>query len=93
MPLIIGAMLTPGMVLGAIDCRVIEYADHYEAVCVGDPHYSAKLSEQKDSSIDVTKGAQVSRKRQRIEDIRSLNSRRFDPVDPQSPFATAEKKQ
>lgn len=26
----------PGMVIAATDCRVIEYPDHYDAVCVGD---------------------------------------------------------
>jgi hypothetical protein len=84
MQLIIGAMLTSGTVFGAKDCRVVEYADHYEAVCVGDPNYSAKQSEQKDSSIDVTKGAQASKKRQRIGDVRSLNAHRFDPIESQA---------
>jgi hypothetical protein len=80
-PLVISAMLTSGAVAWAKDCRVIEYADHYEAVCVGDPNYSAKPSEQKDSKVDDSKGAQASKKRGRIEEIRSLNAHRFDPVE------------
>jgi hypothetical protein len=84
MPLIIGAMLTPVSVFGAKDCRVVEYADHYEAVCVGDPDYSVKQPEQKDSGIDATKGALASKKRQRIGDVRSLNAHRFDSIESQA---------
>lgn len=31
-----GIVLLPSLVIAATDCWVIEYPDHYEAVCVGD---------------------------------------------------------
>lgn len=34
--IVAGMVLLPGMVIAATDCRVIEYPDHYDAVCVGD---------------------------------------------------------
>lgn len=34
--IVAGMVLMPGMVIAATDCRVIEYPDHYDAVCVGD---------------------------------------------------------
>ena len=33
---IVGMLLLPSIVFAATDCRIIEYPDHYEAVCVGD---------------------------------------------------------
>ncbi|KAB0670437.1 hypothetical protein F6V30_09825 [Oryzomonas sagensis] len=30
-----GIVLMPCVVFGATDCRVVEYPDHYEAVCIG----------------------------------------------------------
>lgn len=31
-----GMVLLPSMVIAGTDCRVVEYADHYDLVCVGD---------------------------------------------------------
>lgn len=33
---LVAMVLLPRMVFAATDCRVVEYPDHYEAVCVGD---------------------------------------------------------
>lgn len=82
----------PPMSLAAKECRVIEFSDHFEAVCVGDPNYALKQREHAASNLTPTKGAEVSRKRQRISDIRSLNAHRFDAVEEQSIQNTAEKK-
>src|SRR5690242_17918892 len=33
---IVGIVLAPYLAFAASDCRVVEYPDHYEAVCTGD---------------------------------------------------------
>lgn len=78
-----GLVLLPCLVFAVTDCRVVEYPDHFEAVCVGDPKYTPEQPEQADSNPAATKGAQASRKRQRIEDVRSLNAHRFVTVETQ----------
>lgn len=87
-----GVAFLPCIAFAAKDCRVIEYPDHYEAVCVGDPKYALKQPEQPDYNPATTKGAQVSRKRQRIEEIRALNAHRFDAVEAQSAPDAIEKR-
>ncbi len=69
------------MVFAAKNCRVIEYQDHFEAVCFGDPNYTLKQPEHAAPNSAITNGAQVSRQRRRIEEIRSLNAHRFDAVE------------
>ncbi|HEX9080363.1 MAG TPA: hypothetical protein VF795_12290 [Desulfuromonadaceae bacterium] len=32
----IGTVLLPSLACAATDCRVVEYPDHYEAICMGD---------------------------------------------------------
>ena len=34
--LVVGMMLVPCVVLAATDCRLTEYPDHFEAVCIGE---------------------------------------------------------
>lgn len=34
--IMVGMVVLPHMVFAATDCRVVEYPDHFEAVCVGD---------------------------------------------------------
>ncbi|ABQ27219.1 hypothetical protein [Geotalea uraniireducens] len=36
---LVAMVLLPRMVFAATDCRVVEYPDHYEAVCVGSEKY------------------------------------------------------
>ena len=84
--ILLGFVLLPWPALADKDCRVIEFPDHVEAVCSGKPDSTpelAELSEQATSKSSMTKGAQVSRKRQQLQDIRSLNAHRFDPEESQ----------
>lgn len=90
--LLAGLSFSPCMAFAAKDCRIIEYPDHYEAVCVGDPRYALKQPELPANAPDTTKGAQVSRKRQRLEEIRSMNEHRFEAVEAQPAPEAAEKK-
>ena len=72
-------LVLPSAVFAAKDCRVIEYADHIEAICIGDPKYKAE-----EDAGPKTTGATVSKKRGRIEEVKSLNAGRFDVVDGQA---------
>ena len=87
-------VFSPSIAIAAKECRVIEYPDHFEAVCVGDPNYAIKQREQAVSNTTPTNGAEASRKRQRIIDVRSLNTHRFDATETSlSPDTTEKKKQ
>ncbi len=90
--LISGAVLFPFLAFAAKDCRIIEYPDHYEAVCDGEAANLREPPKLDDTKFVSTNGAQVSRKRQRIEDIRSLNSQRFVVPETQSTTTTVENK-
>jgi hypothetical protein len=37
--ILMGMILLPGVVVGASDCRIVEYPENYEVVCVGDGKY------------------------------------------------------
>ena len=82
--ILLGFVLLPWPALADKDCRVIEFPDHVEAVCSGKTDSTPEHAEQASSNTSVTKGAQVSRKRQQLQDIRSLNAHRFDPEESQS---------
>lgn len=37
---ILAIVLLPSMAAAATECRVVEYPDHYEAICTGDPAHA-----------------------------------------------------
>jgi hypothetical protein len=94
--ILVGLVLLPWPALAEKECRVVEFPDHVEAVCSGKPDSTpehAEQSEQAISNTSVTKGAQVSRRRQQLQDIRSLNAHRFDPEEsPLTPNASGKTK-
>lgn len=79
--LLLSVLPVAQLVYGADNCRVVEFPDHYEAVCTGDSkRYPENQVLRPESESGAANGADVSRKRQRINDIRSLNAHRFDTV-------------
>jgi hypothetical protein len=86
------ALLFPFAAIAAKDCRVVEYPDHFEAICTGDQKLKTGQPEQGFAGQALASGAQVSKRRQRIEDIRSLNQHRMDTVENQANQDTSEKK-
>ena len=94
--ILLGLVLLPWPALADKDCRVVDFPDHVEAVCSGKPDSMpehAEHAEQASSNTSVTNGAQVSRKRQQLQDIRSLNAHRIDPEEsPSTPNASGKTK-
>ncbi len=82
-----GILLLPFTAAAADDCRIIEYADHVEAVCSGEPGVTGQppLSAGK----QAPNGAEVSRIRKDLAKIRAMNGRRFDLPAPQTAPGTA----
>ena len=56
--LIAGMILLPSLVMAATDCQIIEYPDHYAAVCVGDEKTEPVLTQKPMDSLD-SEGVQV----------------------------------
>jgi hypothetical protein len=77
-------LFLPLVAFAANGCRVIEYPDRYEAVCDGSPAYKPEQTEQTYSGPARPNGAEVSSRRQRIEDIRLLNTHRTETVEVQT---------
>lgn len=58
---LVAMVLLPRMVFAATDCRVVEYPDHYEAVCVGSEKYGpvqAKTAVQEKAAAQAQAPAQ-----------------------------------
>ena len=75
-------LLLPCQVFAGTNCRVIEYPDHYEAVCVGDPRpVPAQTGVQAVRAVPVRANASgvgvPSRRVQTLEQIRILGSQRY----------------
>ncbi len=82
-------VLTLNIVLGSIlllpcsavadsNCRVIEFPDHVEAVCTGVPGSAPERTEPMATEQIAPHGAQVSRQRQHLEKIRTMNAQRLE---------------
>jgi len=75
----LGIMLwLPCLAVAANNCRVIEFLDHVEAVCTGDPGFVPERTEPAAAAQLNPRGAQVSRTRQRLEEVRSMNAHRIE---------------
>jgi hypothetical protein len=75
-------LLLPCQVFAATDCRVIEFTDHYEAVCAGDPGSVPVQTRVQPARVvpvraNTTGGGVPSRRGQRLEQIRILGSQRY----------------
>ena len=71
-------LLLPCTAVAAQDCRLIEYADHVEAVCTGDPRVVPERIAPAVPEKTTPNGAQVSKQRQNLERIRTMNAHRFE---------------
>lgn len=71
-------LLLPCTAVAAPDCRLVEYADHVEAVCTGDPRALPADSTPPAPEKPRANGAQVSKQRQNLEKIRTMNAHRFE---------------
>ena len=62
--LLVGIMVVPYSAFATTDCRVIEYPDHYEAVCTGDekydPGYASKQATTRSSPAPQNKAPEKS---------------------------------
>jgi hypothetical protein len=74
-----GILLLPCGAVAGTDCRVVEFPDHVEAVCSGDPRLAPEWAEPATTGQIDHRGAQVSRTRQHLEKIRTMNAHRFEP--------------
>jgi len=75
-------LLLPCSVFAATDCRVIEFPDHYEAVCAGDPGSVPVQTRVQPAQVvpvraNTTGGGVPSRRGQKLEQIRVLGSQRY----------------
>jgi len=75
-------LLLPSLVFAATDCRVIEYLDHYEAVCAGDPgpvpvQTPVQAEQAVPAKANNTGVGVPSRRGQKLEQIRVLGSQRY----------------
>jgi len=64
----------------ADNCRVIEYHDHIEVVCIGTPAQTSAAPSAGTTVVNNEKGAEVSRKRRHLQTIRNQNAHRLDDV-------------
>jgi hypothetical protein len=75
-------LLLPCQVFAATDCRVVEYPDHYEAVCVGEPRPVPVQTGVQPAQVvpvraDTGSVGVPSRRGQKLEQIRILGSQRY----------------
>lgn len=66
----LGMVLLPCTAFAATDCRVVEYPDHYEAVCIGD-------AEQKPAS-QIAEQEQITGQEQTLVSARTPESEQTD---------------
>jgi hypothetical protein len=76
-------LLLPSMAFGATNCRVVEFKDHYEAICIGDPRFVDQRQPEKPEQVAPTtanpSGIGIrSRRAQKLEAVRSLGSQRYN---------------
>ncbi|TWJ33597.1 hypothetical protein [Geobacter argillaceus] len=67
-------MLLPCAAVADSNCRVIEFPDHVEAVCNGAPERTEPMATEQINP----RGAHVSRQRQQLEKIRTMNAQRLE---------------
>ena len=75
-------MLVPCMASAATDCRVAEYPDHYEAICIGNPRPVEQRQPVQPEHVaytpaNITGIGIPSRRAQKLEQIRVLGSQRY----------------
>jgi len=75
-------IVVPCMAFAAPDCRVVEYPDHFEALCSGNPGPAAPQQPAQGQQVappamNATGGGIPSRRAGRLEQVRSLNSQRY----------------
>jgi len=80
--IIIAIIFVPYLTFAGTDCRVIEYSDHFEAVCIGNPKpVDLRQPVQPEHVVPPpanTNGVGIpSRRAQKLEQIRVLGSQRY----------------
>jgi hypothetical protein len=80
----------------ASGCKILDFSDHVDVICNGEhdnkiylnrvPNTNNTSEKQSISSESPTNnGAQVSKRRRDIESVRSLNNKRYEPLEPVLP--------
>lgn len=80
----------------ASGCKILDFSDHVDVICNGEHDNKINsnrvpdtnnTSEKQSISPDshTNNGAQVSKRRKDIESIRSLNNKRYEPLEPVLP--------